>query len=101
MEVVSTVGFDAGLAWCEANPDKIVGGYAPSKQLTNAWVAFRAVDLIKKGIRLNCTNPGPTDHSHDGSTLRSKQAKELIDAFVRPLRASLNSRGTGLGRSSS
>lgn len=83
MEVVSTVGFDAWLAWCEANPDKIVGGYAPSKQLTNAWVAFRAVDLIKKGIRLNCTNPGPTDTAMMGD-FEKQAGKELIDAFVGP-----------------
>src|ERR1700730_2175069 len=61
--VTSTPDFHSARAWGEANPERILGGYAPSKQLINAWVASRAVDLIKRGIRLNCTNPGPTNTS--------------------------------------
>jgi NAD(P)-dependent dehydrogenase (short-subunit alcohol dehydrogenase family) len=83
LEAVTTEGFDSGRAWCEANPDKILSGYAPSKQLINAWVASRAVDLIKVGIRLNCTNPGPTDTAMMPA-FEALAGKELIDAFVGP-----------------
>jgi NAD(P)-dependent dehydrogenase (short-subunit alcohol dehydrogenase family) len=83
LEVTSSTDFGAGLAWCEANPDRIVGGYAISKKLINAWVASRAVDLIKQGIRLNCTNPGPTDTAMMGS-FEEQVGKEIIDAFVGP-----------------
>jgi NAD(P)-dependent dehydrogenase (short-subunit alcohol dehydrogenase family) len=81
--VTATTDFDAALAWCESNPERILGGYGPSKQLTNAWVASRAVDLIKLGIRLNCTNPGPTDTSMMGD-FENQVGKEIIDAFVGP-----------------
>jgi NAD(P)-dependent dehydrogenase (short-subunit alcohol dehydrogenase family) len=83
LPVTSTPDFDAALTWCEANPERILGGYGPSKQLTNAWVAYRAVDLIKSGIRLNCTNPGPTDTSMMGD-FENQVGKETIDAFVGP-----------------
>ncbi len=85
LEAAATDGFDAGKAWCEANPDKIASGYAPSKQLLNAWVAYRAVDLIKKGIRLNCTNPGPTETAMMPD-FEKQVGKELIDAFIGPSR---------------
>ena len=83
LPAVRTVGFEAGRAWCEANPDKILGGYGPSKQLTNAWVADRAVDLIKQSIRLNHTNPGPTDTAMMPA-FEHQVGKALIDAFVGP-----------------
>jgi NAD(P)-dependent dehydrogenase (short-subunit alcohol dehydrogenase family) len=60
-----------------------LGGYGPSKQLTNVWVASRAVDLIKRGIRLNCTNPGPTNTSMMGD-FENQVGKEMIDAFIGP-----------------
>jgi NAD(P)-dependent dehydrogenase (short-subunit alcohol dehydrogenase family) len=83
LEVTSTDTFEEAAAWCEANPDRIAGGYPISKQLINAWVASRAVDLIAKGIRLNCTNPGPTDTAMMPS-FEQQAGKEVIDAFVGP-----------------
>jgi NAD(P)-dependent dehydrogenase (short-subunit alcohol dehydrogenase family) len=84
MPLVSSDGFDGGKAWCEANPDAIATGYAPSKKLTNAWVAWRGPSLMKEhGIRLNNTNPGPTDTAMM-PTFEEQAGKELIDAFVGP-----------------
>jgi NAD(P)-dependent dehydrogenase (short-subunit alcohol dehydrogenase family) len=61
MELLRAEGFEAGKAWCQAHPDAIAGGYAPSKQAMNAWVCWRAATLIGQGIRLNTLNPGPTN----------------------------------------
>jgi NAD(P)-dependent dehydrogenase (short-subunit alcohol dehydrogenase family) len=80
---VTSEDFDAAVAWCDENPERILGGYAFSKQATNAWVAWRAVGLIKDGIRLNCTNPGPTDTAMMPA-FEKQAGKELIDAFVGP-----------------
>jgi NAD(P)-dependent dehydrogenase (short-subunit alcohol dehydrogenase family) len=81
---VTSATFEEGVEWCEANPEKILGGYAFSKQATNAWVAWRAAGLIKDhGIRLNCTNPGPTDTAMMPA-FEAQAGKELIDAFVGP-----------------
>jgi NAD(P)-dependent dehydrogenase (short-subunit alcohol dehydrogenase family) len=83
LPVVSNGGFDEGRAWCEANPEAIASGYVPSKKLLNAWVAWRAATLLDAGIRLNCSNPGPTDTAMMPA-FEALAGKELIDAFIGP-----------------
>jgi len=61
MPLVTTNGFQAGRAWCEAHPDDIAGGYGPSKQAMIIWTMYAAVALAPRGIRINCISPGPTD----------------------------------------
>jgi NAD(P)-dependent dehydrogenase (short-subunit alcohol dehydrogenase family) len=83
MPLVTTEGFDEGKAWLEANPERIATGYMPSKKFINAWVAWRAASLLERGIRLNCTNPGPTETAMM-PTFEEQSGKDLIDAFVGP-----------------
>jgi NAD(P)-dependent dehydrogenase (short-subunit alcohol dehydrogenase family) len=83
LPLITTPDFDAAVAWCEANPEAIATGYMPSKKIVNAWVAWRAAALIKDGIRLNCTNPGPTETAMM-PMFEASAGKELIDAFVGP-----------------
>lgn len=83
LPVVSNGGFEEGRAWCEANPDQIATGYVPSKKLLNAWVAWRAATLLESGIRLNVSNPGPTDTAMMPA-FEALAGKELIDAFIGP-----------------
>ena len=82
--LVSSDGFAAGKAWCEANPEAIASGYFPSKQAMNAWVAWRSYTLIAEGIRLNCLNPGPTDTPMMPS-FEDQVGAELIDEFAKPI----------------
>jgi NAD(P)-dependent dehydrogenase (short-subunit alcohol dehydrogenase family) len=81
--LITSAGFDEAKAWCEANPEQIASGYAPSKQAINAWVAWRASSLMPKGIRLNCTNPGPTQTAMMPA-FEKANGKDLIDAFIGP-----------------
>ena len=83
LPLVTTPGFDEAVAWCEANPDAIATGYAPSKKLLNAWVAWRGTQLMSQGIRLNCSNPGPTETAMMPA-FEALAGKELIDQFVGP-----------------
>ena len=84
MPLVTSQDFESAVAWCEENADKIASGYAPSKQVVNLWVAWRSVSLLKEhGIRLNCSNPGPTDTAMMPA-FEAQAGKELIDAFVGP-----------------
>jgi NAD(P)-dependent dehydrogenase (short-subunit alcohol dehydrogenase family) len=84
LPLVTTTDFDAARAWCEENPDAIASGYMPSKKLINAWVAWRGTTLMEEhGLRLNCTNPGPTDTAMM-PTFEEQAGKELIDAFIGP-----------------
>lgn len=84
LPLVTTPDFEAARAWCEENPDAIDSGYMPSKKLINAWVAWRGTTLMEeKGLRLNCTNPGPTDTAMMPA-FEALAGKELIDAFIGP-----------------
>jgi NAD(P)-dependent dehydrogenase (short-subunit alcohol dehydrogenase family) len=83
MPAITCDGFDEAVAWCDANPDQIATGYLPSKRLINAWVAWRAASLLEQGIRLNCTNPGPTE-TPMMPQFEAQSGKELIDAFIGP-----------------
>jgi len=89
LALLQTESFEAGKAWCEANPEPFAAGegagaYLLSKQVLNAWVGWRGVDLIKKGIRLNCINPGPTDTPMMPSFVAAYGA-QLIDVAQGPI----------------
>jgi NAD(P)-dependent dehydrogenase (short-subunit alcohol dehydrogenase family) len=84
LPLVTTPDFPAATQWCEDNPRSIASGYVPSKKLLNAWVAWRGTTLMADaGIRLNCTNPGPTDTAMMPA-FEALAGKELIDAFIGP-----------------
>ncbi len=73
-------------AWVDANPEPLAAnmGYLYSKKATNAWVAWRAPSMLsEQGIRLNNTNPGPTDTAMMPA-FEAFAGKEMIDAFVGP-----------------
>ena len=55
----SAPDFDSAVAWIEAHPDK--ASYMFSKQAINVYVQSRALDFLKRGIRINAILPGPTD----------------------------------------
>ena len=85
-ELFATDSYAAGRAWLESHPEVWEGNaYATSKQAINAWTAWRSVGLMKEhGIRLNCTNPGPTSTAmmpffHDAV------GKDLVDAAMGPV----------------
>jgi NAD(P)-dependent dehydrogenase (short-subunit alcohol dehydrogenase family) len=84
LELAALPTFDEMKAWCEAHPDRIATGYRPSKMLMNAWVAWRAATLLpERGIRLNCSNPGPTQ-TPMMPQFEAQSGKDLIDAFIGP-----------------
>ncbi len=83
--LVESPSFDEGKAWLEAHPDAVgYSAYAFSKQVMNAWVSWRAADLIEQGIRLNCINPGPTD-TPMMPAFHELAGKELVDLAVGPI----------------
>ena len=84
MEIIATQGFQAGYDWCERNSDTVGGGYAFSKENVIVWTQFMGVQLIKKGIRINCTLPGPTQTPMMGE-FHQASGKGMVDAMVGPL----------------
>lgn len=83
--LVEAPTFEEGRKWLEAHPDAVgYSAYIFSKQVMNAWVSWRAVDLIEQGIRLNCTNPGPTD-TPMMPAFHDLAGKELVDLAIGPI----------------
>lgn len=84
-ELLSTNGFDEAVSWLEQNKDRWPeGGYIWSKYAIDAWVGWWCGDLMARGIRINCVNPGPTEtammpdfHAH--------ATKETVDMAVGPI----------------
>ncbi|MFT4046411.1 MAG: coniferyl-alcohol dehydrogenase [Solimonas sp.] len=60
MEAIGQQGFDGFMKWCEGHQDTVREGYSFSKELVIVWTMLLSQKLIKQGIRINCTMPGPT-----------------------------------------
>jgi NAD(P)-dependent dehydrogenase (short-subunit alcohol dehydrogenase family) len=53
--------FAEAVRWCEGNRDLLGDGYRFSKEATTAYVVRRSTSLVReRGVRINCTMPGPT-----------------------------------------
>jgi NAD(P)-dependent dehydrogenase (short-subunit alcohol dehydrogenase family) len=84
MGLMQTTGFDGAMAWAEANLDQVAEGYAFSKEAVIVWTQFSCARLIKRGIRINCTLPSPTQ-TPMMDTFQATSGKEVIDAAAEPL----------------
>lgn len=83
-DLLATEGPAAAREWLEARPDLVGEGYLFSKQVIIVWTMHAAMDLAPKGIRVNCTSPGPTDTPMMPS-FEQYMGKEFMDAFPKPL----------------
>lgn len=88
MPLVATDSFAEAKAWCEANPEAIVGGYGQSKEALIIWTMYAAKAYASRNIRINCISPGPTD------TPMMPAFEELANADL------INMFAQGLGRRS-
>jgi NAD(P)-dependent dehydrogenase (short-subunit alcohol dehydrogenase family) len=84
MELLQTQGFQAAVDWAEAHLDQIAEGYAFSKEAVIVWTQFMGAHLIKKGIRINCSLPSPTQ-TPMMATFHATSGKEVVDAAAEPL----------------
>ncbi|MCB2079771.1 MAG: coniferyl-alcohol dehydrogenase [Novosphingobium sp.] len=84
MELLQTQGFQGALDWCEAHMDQVAEGYAFSKEAIIVWTQFMGAQLIKKGIRINCSLPSPTQ-TPMMKTFHETSGKAVVDAAAEPL----------------
>jgi NAD(P)-dependent dehydrogenase (short-subunit alcohol dehydrogenase family) len=84
MPLVMTQGFVAAREWCEAHPEEIASGYAPSKEAIIIWTLQSSFALAQRGIRINCISPGPTD-TPMMPAFEAAVGKEFMDSFPVPL----------------
>ncbi len=84
MELLATKGYQGALDWAEAHMDQVAEGYAFSKEAVIVWTQFSGAHLIKKGIRINCSLPSPTQ-TPMMATFQATSGKAVIDAAAEPL----------------
>jgi NAD(P)-dependent dehydrogenase (short-subunit alcohol dehydrogenase family) len=84
MELLQTKGYQAAIDWCEAHMDQVAEGYAFSKEAVIVWTQFMGAHLIKKGIRINCSLPSPTQ-TPMMATFHATSGKDVVDAAAEPL----------------
>lgn len=84
MEIVTTSGWEEAVAWCETNLETVAEGYAFSKENVIVWTQFVAAQAIARGIRVNCTLPGPTETPMMKS-FHETAGKETVDAATGPM----------------
>lgn len=84
MELMQTKGFDGAIEWAQAHLDQVAEGYAFSKEAVIVWTQFMCAQLIKRGIRINCTLPSPTQ-TPMMDAFHATSGKEVVDAAAEPL----------------
>jgi len=82
--LIATAGYAEARTWCEEHPAAVGEGYLLSKQAIIIWTLHAALDLAPKGIRVNCTSPGPTQTPMMPS-FEAYMGKDFMDRFPKPL----------------
>jgi NAD(P)-dependent dehydrogenase (short-subunit alcohol dehydrogenase family) len=58
-EFMALTDFAEARAWYTANKERAGDPYGLSKEAINTWTQISAPELMKRGIRINCTMPAP------------------------------------------
>lgn len=83
-ELLAIPDLEAARRWCAANVATGDQAYAFSKECIIVYTMQRAAELASRGIRINCTSPGPTStamYPH----FEQAMGKSYMDDFPRPL----------------
>jgi NAD(P)-dependent dehydrogenase (short-subunit alcohol dehydrogenase family) len=84
MELLKIDNYKDSIKWCEDNADTVKEGYAFSKEAIILWTMLTSAQLIKRGIRMNCTMPGPTETPMMKHFEAASKAS-VLDAFIQPI----------------
>lgn len=84
MELLQQRGYEDAVKWCEEHMDEVKEGYAFSKEAIIVWTMLNSAHLIKKGIRMNCTMPGPTE-TPMMSHFKEASGESVVDAAMQPI----------------
>ena len=93
--LLESPGYEEAKAWCEANPELVGEGYLLSKQVIIIWTMRAAIEYAPRGIRINCTSPGPTDTPMMPSFEQAHGQGVHGQIPEAPLGPQLDSRGAG------
>jgi len=84
MELIQQDSFEGAVKWCENHLDQVAEGYSFSKEVMIVWTMMASTRLIKQGIRINCTLPGPTQ-TPMMAAFESATPRAVIEAAAQPI----------------
>lgn len=84
MQLLKIDNHDGIVKWCQDNAETVREGYAFSKEAIIVWTMMTSTHLIKRGIRINCTMPGPTQ-TPMMAQFEQATAASVLEAAAQPI----------------
>lgn len=84
MQLLKIDSYEGIVTWCQDNAETVREGYAFSKEALIVWTMMTSTSLIKRGIRINCTMPGPTQ-TPMMAQFESATAASVLEAAAQPM----------------
>lgn len=84
MQLLKIDNHDGIVKWCQDNAETVREGYAFSKEAIIVWTMMTSTNLIKRGIRINCTMPGPTQ-TPMMAQFEQATAASVLEAAAQPI----------------
>ena len=84
MGLLKIESYDGIVKWCQDNAETVREGYAFSKEALIVWTMMTSTHLIKRGIRINCTMPGPTQ-TPMMAQFEQATAASVLEAAAQPI----------------
>jgi NAD(P)-dependent dehydrogenase (short-subunit alcohol dehydrogenase family) len=84
MQLMKIEAYEDIVKWCRENAETVREGYAFSKEALIVWTMMTSTHLIKRGIRINCTMPGPTQ-TPMMAQFEQATAASVLEAAAQPI----------------
>jgi NAD(P)-dependent dehydrogenase (short-subunit alcohol dehydrogenase family) len=84
MQLMKIEAYEDIVKWCRENEETVREGYAFSKEALIVWTMMTSTHLIKRGIRINCTMPGPTQ-TPMMAQFEQATAASVLEAAAQPI----------------
>jgi NAD(P)-dependent dehydrogenase (short-subunit alcohol dehydrogenase family) len=84
MQLMKIEAYEDIVRWCQDNAETVREGYAFSKEALIVWTMMTSTHLIKRGIRINCTMPGPTQ-TPMMAQFEQATAASVLEAAAQPI----------------
>jgi len=84
MQLLQIEDYEGAVKWCQDNAETVREGYAFSKEAIILWTMLFSNKLIKRGIRINCTMPGPTQTPMMSHFEQATKAS-VLEAAMQPI----------------
>jgi NAD(P)-dependent dehydrogenase (short-subunit alcohol dehydrogenase family) len=84
MQLLAIDSYEGAVKWCETNMETVREGYSFSKEALVVWTMMSAATVIKRGIRMNCTMPGPTQ-TPMMAHFEAASKPEVLEAATQPI----------------